>query len=255
MSANYEFAHKLFQVEYLTTLASSIDESEADLSDSDLTGGAIITLIFHRQLTEEEALAKGSELKEFLIAQGYYRGADLNIIIRARKSSHVVGKNYLKERFNINGKNLELYQVENSFSQPNAAVNQMMLSYMDKHLHTDKDLLELYCGVGNFTMLLSQKARKVLATEINKQAIKFANLNMELNGIKNLQLGRISAEEFVEAINGVRPFKRLEHIDFAEYDFDTVFVDPPRSGLDNDSLDMISKYRQIGYVSCNPETL
>ena len=65
------------------------------------------------------------------------------------------------------------------------------------------------------------------------------------------------AEELGEALRGVRPFRRLQQdgIDLATYDFDTVFVDPPRAGIDAATLALIDRYPRILYISCNPETL
>ena len=58
-----------------------------------------------------------------------------------------------------------------------------------------------------------------------------------------------------EALNGVREFTRLKEIDLKSYDFSTVLVDPPRAGLDEASIGLISKIENIIYISCNPETL
>lgn len=236
---NYTFSYKLFQVEYMTTT----------------TGHAIVSLLFHRPLEQEGSdLEKAKELQNFLLSKNFTKG-EINVILRARKSKILVGKNYIQEKFSVLGNDIYLYQAENSFAQPNAQINQLMLEYVAKNSHSDKDILELYCGVGNFTMVLAKTGRRVLATEVNKQAVDFVSKNLAQNHIENVQVGRISAEEFVQAMQKVRPFRRLEHIDLDSYDFETVFVDPPRSGLDNASCDMISKYEQIIYVSCNPHTL
>ena len=64
-----------------------------------------------------------------------------------------------------------------------------------------KDLCELYCGGGNFTIPLSKKFNKVLATEISKTSIKSALRNCALNNIENIDFIRMSSEEFVEALN------------------------------------------------------
>ena len=54
-----------------------------------------------------------------------------------------------------------------------------------------------------------------------------------------------------------REFRRLQQqkIDVQTYDFKTVFVDPPRAGMDEESVRMIQGYERIVYISCNPETL
>lgn len=65
----------------------------------------------------------------------------------------------------------------------------------------------------------------------------------------------MSAEEFTEAVNKTRTFTRLEGIDLDDYDCKTIFVDPPRAGLDEDTVKMVAQYPNIIYISCNPNTL
>ncbi len=65
----------------------------------------------------------------------------------------------------------------------------------------------------------------------------------------------MSSEEFVEALNEVRVFNRLKNIDLKSYDFDTIFMDPPRSGLDDTTRALAKNFENIIYISCNPETL
>ena len=68
---------------------------------------------------------------------------------------------------NVQGRELVYKQVENSFTQPNAAINEQMLGWaLDVTKGSEGDLLELYCGNGNFSIALAQNFRKVLATEI-----------------------------------------------------------------------------------------
>src|SRR5471030_2550409 len=57
------------------------------------------------------------------------------------------------------------------------------------------------------------------------------------------------------ALNGVREFRRLQNVDLSGYECNTIFVDPPRSGLDDETVKMVQGYDRILYISCNPETL
>ncbi|RZI81367.1 MAG: tRNA (uridine(54)-C5)-methyltransferase TrmA, partial [Pseudomonas sp.] len=57
------------------------------------------------------------------------------------------------------------------------------------------------------------------------------------------------------ALNEVRPFRRLQGIDLKSYQFGTVFVDPPRAGMDPDTCELTRRFERILYISCNPETL
>ena len=58
-----------------------------------------------------------------------------------------------------------------------------------------------------------------------------------------------------QALNKSRRFTRLKEIDLDSYNFSTVLVDPPRAGLDSDTIRLISEIKNIIYISCNPETL
>jgi tRNA (uracil-5-)-methyltransferase len=102
---------------------------------------------------------------------------------------------------------------------------------------------------------MAQNFNKVLATEISKSSVAAAQTNIALNHIDNVTILRMSSEEFVQANRGDRTFRRLEGIDLTEYDCQTILVDPPRSGLDDDTLTMVKDYTNIVYISCNPDTL
>ncbi len=64
----------------------------------------------------------------------------------------------------------------------------------------------------------------------------------------------MAAEEFTQAMNGVREFNRLQGIDLKSYSAKP-FCRPPRSGLDSETEKMVQAYPRILYISCNPETL
>ena len=65
----------------------------------------------------------------------------------------------------------------------------------------------------------------------------------------------MAAEDFVVALNSDRVFKRLEGLDIKAFKKETIFVDPPRAGLDDTTRALSKEYNQIIYISCNPETL
>jgi len=117
------------------------------------------------------------------------------------------------------------------------------------------DLLELYCGNGNFSIALAPFFRRVLATEVVKVLVDTALVNAELNAVSNVAFGRVSAEEFAEALSGSREFSRMSHIDLKAYDLGTVLVDPPRAGLGKEVSEFLTRFRRIVYISCNPSTL
>jgi tRNA (uracil-5-)-methyltransferase len=117
------------------------------------------------------------------------------------------------------------------------------------------DLIELYCGNGNFSIALAENFKRVLGTEISKTSVRSAQINISKNNIDNIDIVRMSSEEFSQAMNGERKFRRLEGFDLTAYNYDTVLVDPPRAGLDIDSVELVSRFNKIIYISCNPLTL
>ncbi len=133
-------------------------------------------------------------------------------------------------------------------------------SSCEKHaVHSEsyaaRDLLELYCGHGNFTIPLAAKFNRVLASEISKSSIANARINCELNGVCNAQFVRLSADELMSAFARRREFERLKGIDIFGYDFSHVLIDPPRAGLEPSVIDFIKNFRNLIYISCNPQTL
>ena len=228
---------KLFQVDFLSTLSGEI----------------LVSLLYHRQL-EQDWIDLAKALKQTLTDEGY----NVNLIGRARKMKIVLDRDYVVEKLHVNGQPYIYQQVENSFTQPNGSVAQKMLEWaVDCTQGSQGDLLELYCGNGNFSLALAQNFDRVLATELAKPSVDSAQYNIAANKIDNVQIIRMSAEEFTQAMEGKREFRRLADngIDIKSYNCNTIFVDPPRSGMDIDTCKMVQGYERIMYISCNPETL
>ena len=214
---------------------------------STLSGELLITLIYHRPLDEDWVVEAGA-----LEAQ-----LDARIIGRSRKQKLSVSEDFVEEILSIGGRDYRYRQYEQGFTQPNARVNCEMIEWACRQAEgCGGDLLELYCGNGNFTLPLARCFNNVLATEVSKNSIKAALHNRQLNGIDNLELARLSAEEVSEALSGERVFRRLQSLDrpLADYRFSTVFVDPPRAGLDPATVELVSQFDNIIYISCNPLT-
>ncbi|MCT7496869.1 tRNA (uridine(54)-C5)-methyltransferase TrmA [Aliarcobacter cryaerophilus] len=210
------------------------------------TSDMLVTLIYHKKL-EDEWINLAREIEQKL---------NIKIIGRSRKQKIVLSSDFINESLNINNQEFKFAYEENGFTQPNTSVNIKMIEWVLNNIEkSNKDLCELYCGGGNFTIPLSKKFNKVLATEISKTSIKSALRNCGLNNIENIDFIRMSSEEFVEALNEVRAFNRLKNIDLKSYDFDTIFMDPPRSGLDDTTRALAKNFPNIIYISCNPETL
>lgn len=226
--------NKLFQIDYLAST----------------TGQLVISLIYHKPL--ENKWEKDAEaMRQALSTIG-----QISIIGRAKKQKLVLGNEYVVEMLTIDSQEYVFKQIENSFTQPNAYINVKMIEWtLDNISQNNGDLLELYCGAGNFSVPLSKRFNRVLGTEISKTSVNAAQYNIAENRITNLTIARLSSEEFTEAYEQTREFYRLKDIPLSDYHFTTVLVDPPRAGLDAETLKLISKFDTIIYVSCNPITL
>ncbi|MEH6580034.1 MAG: tRNA (uridine(54)-C5)-methyltransferase TrmA [Amphritea sp.] len=223
---------RLFQVDFLSTLS----------------GELLVSLLYHKPLDE----AWTEEARKLKQQFGF------DVIGRSRKTKIVLDRDFAIEKMHIDGRELIYKQVENSFTQPNGGVCQHMLQWaLDITQGAGGDLVELYCGNGNFTMALAPNFNSVVATEIAKVSVRAAEYNIEANNIDNVTVLRMSSEEFSQALQGVREFRRLQerNLDLNSYDFTTVLVDPPRSGLDDETVKQVAEYHNIVYISCNPDTL
>lgn len=228
--ASETLKNRLFQVDFLATLS----------------GELLVTLIYHRQLDDAWEAA----------AQALAEALPARIIGRSRGQKLVLDRDWVLESFDLDGRQLHYQQHENAFSQPNGGVNRQMLSWAcQQAAGLGGDLLELYCGNGNFTMALAPLFGKVLATEVSKTSVHAAQYNREANDVDNLRIVRMSSEELSAALSGRESFRRMQDIDLASYRFSTIFVDPPRSGLDPATLALTASFDHILYISCNPETL
>jgi tRNA (uracil-5-)-methyltransferase len=229
ISIEDQLSFKLFSIEFLSSTTNDI----------------LVSLIYHKKLDQDWIdLAKQLELN-----------LNIKIIGRSRKQKVVCSVDYIDEVLNIDKKDFRFRYYEGGFTQPNQKVNIKMIEWVLKNSKHDADLCELYCGGGNFTIPLSTKFNKILATEISKTSIKSAKQNCELNNINNIQFIRMSSEEFVQAREKVREFRRMAEVDLDSYNFSTIFVDPPRAGLDDTTTQLAKQFNQIIYISCNPQTL
>ena len=132
------------------------------------------------------------------------------------------------------------------FIQVNAAINRALVSKVVALLDPGRDdrVLDLFCGLGNFTLPLATRAGGVTGVEGAPELIAAGRDNAERNGLVNIDWEVADLSEDVSS----RPWYRQG--------FDQVLIDPPRSGA-FEILPMIagSGARRVVYVSCNPATL
>ena len=102
--------------------------------------------------------------------------------------------------------------------------------------------IDLYAGVGLFSLPLSAKFAKVASVERSGPAVRDLEFNAQQAGITNVTASRASAEEYLESLSGAP---------------DLIIVDPPRSGLGKEASSQLIrvKPKKLTIVSCDPSTL
>lgn len=141
--------------------------------------------------------------------------------------------------------NLNIYLSQDDFVQVNSELNQAMVSQaVDWLTLSEVDrVLDLFCGVGNFSLPLALKSGSVLAIEGVAEMVQKAQANAQINGIENIEFlhGDLSADDCLARL-------RRENCN-------KVLLDPAR----DDALEVMEvlnslRPEAILYVSCNPNT-
>ena len=132
------------------------------------------------------------------------------------------------------------------FVQVNAGVNRRMVHQAVEMLAPGPDdrVLDLYCGIGNFSLPLARRAGQVLGVEMDPMLVSAAAANAQMNGITNVAFRKADLDE----VDGSEPWLRDA--------WDLVLLDPARSGAQAVAgiMDVIGP-RRVVYVSCHPGTL
>ena len=148
------------------------------------------------------------------------------------------GESYLFERINNC-----LFKISyDSFFQVNPYVASKLFQIVKDNIRANDKVLDLYCGVGTLSLMAGEKAKSVVGIEIVPNAILNAIFNAQINGLNNV---KFLLNDVKDAINKIT------------LDFTKVIVDPPRSGLTKDIIEVLLKIKpeSIIYVSCDPQTL
>ncbi|WP_062269629.1 23S rRNA (uracil(1939)-C(5))-methyltransferase RlmD [Endozoicomonas arenosclerae] len=135
------------------------------------------------------------------------------------------------------------------FTQVNWSVNcAMVLQALDwLDLKPEEKVLDLFCGLGNFSLALARKAASVVGVEGSAGAVERASFNADLNGLKNC---RFYQADLAALVGG----KQAEG--WLTENYDAMLLDPPRTGA-IEIIEQMADYLpdRLLYVSCNPATL
>lgn len=129
----------------------------------------------------------------------------------------------------------------NAFFQVNNFMAKQIFDILNNNL-SGKNLLDLYCGVGTLCLSLKDKYKNIYGIEKIGNAIKDAKYNANNNAIKNAHYFTGDTSKILKKLN---------------VKFDTIIVDPPRSGLNKETIDQILAInpKKLAYISCDPMTL
>lgn len=132
------------------------------------------------------------------------------------------------------------------FTQVNDQINQKMVAKAIEFLQLDATdtVLDLFCGLGNFTLPIARQAKQVVGVEADTSMLERAHHNAESNGISNTKY-------YAANLMG-----ELEHEPWLQQQWDKILLDPPRSGA-KEVIDHFHKLKAkiIVYISCHPGTL
>jgi 23S rRNA (uracil1939-C5)-methyltransferase len=136
------------------------------------------------------------------------------------------------------------------FIQVNGLMNQRLIAQVLDllELDTDSQVLDLFCGLGNFTLPLARRTRAVVGIEGEAGLIERARANAIANGLQNVRfaVANLAGEDAVERCLALAQGGRYSH----------VLLDPPRTGA-VDVLPALARLapRRLVYVSCHPGSL
>ncbi len=141
---------------------------------------------------------------------------------------------------------LSLAFASTDFIQVNAAINQAMVKQAIDWLAPSAEdrVLDLFSGLGNFTLPLAQQAAQVVGVEGSDTMVQRARKNAEKAGLDNVQFYRADLTE------------TFRHAAWFRSGFDLILLDPPRTGA-RETINQLVHYgaKRILYISCNPSAL
>jgi 23S rRNA (uracil1939-C5)-methyltransferase len=161
-------------------------------------------------------------------------------------SIHPLEPGFVVLSYRLPAYGLELEFGPSDFIQVNAAMNQHMVARALELLDPGPGdrVLDLFCGLGNFTLPIARSAREVIGVEGDAALLRKAARNAEHNGISNahFHLADLAVEP------GAAPW--------LQGGYDSVLIDPPRSGAESILPHIAaSGARRVVYVSCHPASL
>ncbi|WP_368231867.1 23S rRNA (uracil(1939)-C(5))-methyltransferase RlmD [Aeromonas sp. s3] len=218
--------------ECLNRLKSQRELGHAELIQAEQ---GILMLLRH---TGRPTEADRAQLIEFAEAQG------IDLYLQAADEQIEPLHQQFAPSYSLDG--LSLAFAPGDFIQVNGPVNKRMVEQALNWLEAGKDdkVLDLFCGIGNFTLPLARQAREVVGVEGELAMVARAEENARRNGIENARFYKADLSGDIAGMS------------WAREGFDLVLLDPARPGA-FEVMEHVVKLspRRVVYVSCNPVTL
>jgi 23S rRNA (uracil1939-C5)-methyltransferase len=148
--------------------------------------------------------------------------------------------------YRLEAHDLNIYFQPIDFTQINVEINQRMINLTLELLDINEndEVLDLFCGVGNFTLPIARKAKSVVGVEGDKGLVERAKHNADMNNIDNVEFYAADLADFDQ------------DYDFMKKSYNKILLDPARTGAKEIIAALNTKnVERIVYVSCNPATL
>jgi len=231
-------------IQYFSELQTVINQLEIrhKIAQIEVAVGDNATAIIIRHLLPVSETDR-QKLRDFAQHTGFYlylQSAGLNTIHPLAPEELIL----TSLRYRLPNENMDIHFAPHDFTQVNHEINQQMVSQALAWLdpQPSERILDLFCGLGNFTLPLARRAAQVVAIDSATDLLARAEANAHRQNIYNISYYTANLED-----------KRLP---LPAQHFDKILLDPPRSG----AWEVIQKLsftntRRIVYVSCNPATL
>ena len=194
----------------------------------------------HENLLIDELIAKFPQIKTIV---KNINMKNTNVIL-GQENVNLFGEGYIEDKlgeYTFKISPLSFYQVN-----PIQAEKLYNLGVEMAQISKDDTVFDLYCGIGTISLFMAKFAKKVNGIEIVKEAVDAAKENAVINGVDNTEFYAGDVEVVLDDLINNKGVKA-----------DIVMFDPPRKGLDKNSINNILKIKpkKIVYISCNPATL
>jgi 23S rRNA (uracil1939-C5)-methyltransferase len=218
-----------------------IEVAAGDKSSSDLDHNHVALVFRHLEALSEADSAALAEFGEVHGVDIYLQSGGLETVFKLTPNDGIERLHYFLPEFDLQ---LNFHPMD--FTQINAKINRLIVSQALQKLQLNSAdvVLDLFCGLGNFTLAMARGCGQVVGVEGSTEMVARGYENSSLNGIENAEF---------YAANLMQPI--TQHPWYAKK-YTKILLDPPRSGAGEIIAEVAAlKAQRIVYVSCNPATL